>query len=678
MKPKAIVNLLWDNQLPVLRQFLFQHEPMVVITAREGMTEDARQLLADTSCDMVSLASLLEAELGRIGAEAQALRARFADFLGAQVWRSRFPEEGSTTQLADILSDCLAEELPFALQLLDGLAIAAEKFDIVLLVVSEDVTRLGRTATTWAKAHGIPSLHVEHGVSLVDLMTAHGELVADKLAVYSQRGMESYLDIGVPAERLAVTGNPAWDSYAELIPQKAHIREQLCEKYRLDPALPIVVFGTTWAGSLTAYSNESVHGDTLLAFINACETLRQHGLHFHAIIKDRPANSQEGAQYCYEMVAALGAEQHHYTYCVEDTQQFAVAADVLIAVDSNYLIEGMLAGTPLINLMNTVGMLLGPPFEAEAGILEVEAPDLAAAIQLLLTDKTARTDQQQLMRQRLPYYHHAGCDGKSAERVAQLMSQMAPGLPARKYRYIWQRCLDTENTDLMAGYHITGRQDLTDMFSNRPARLLDIGCAGGANGELLKQRFPDCQVWGIETNRAAAEVAASKLDKVLVGRFEDIDLETEGIARGTLDGVLLADVLEHMYNPWQVMVKLRDYLSPRGQVVISIPNVRNLALMGDLAEGHFTYLPAGLLDITHIRFFTLREIRKLCRETGYKEVLKLNTIDPSLDDLFERAKPALPCNIEIGRMLLKNVSYEEMLELCTLQFFLLLEKDERA
>ena len=146
------------------------------------------------------------------------------------------------------------------------------------------------------------------------------------------------------------------------------------------------------------------------------------------------------------------------------------------------------------------------------------------------------------------------------------------------------------------------------------------------------------------------------------------------MAVGSLDAVVLADVLEHMYNPWDVMVKIHRYLSPQGQVLLSVPNVRNLALMDDLAKGNWTYAKEGLLDITHIRFFTLRELLKFCQETGYKVVNKMNALDGRLQDIFNRAQGSLPCNIETERMVIKNVTHDEMLEMCSLQFYLLLEK----
>jgi 2-polyprenyl-3-methyl-5-hydroxy-6-metoxy-1,4-benzoquinol methylase len=216
------------------------------------------------------------------------------------------------------------------------------------------------------------------------------------------------------------------------------------------------------------------------------------------------------------------------------------------------------------------------------------------------------------------------------------------------------------------------------MYSNTPAIILDVGCAAGSTAALLKRRFPKSRVWGIELNRAAAQLASQKLDRVLVGKFEDFDLEKEGIVKGTLDAVLLADVLEHMYNPWDVMVKLRPFMSATGQLLISIPNVRNLLLMDELSKGNFTYASAGLLDITHIRFFTFKEILRFCRETGYRVIATQNAIDLRLSQFFNEHQAKAISDINMDRMTLKNVTREELIEVCTIQFHCLLERDSAA
>jgi 2-polyprenyl-3-methyl-5-hydroxy-6-metoxy-1,4-benzoquinol methylase len=245
----------------------------------------------------------------------------------------------------------------------------------------------------------------------------------------------------------------------------------------------------------------------------------------------------------------------------------------------------------------------------------------------------------------------------------------------RPQPFVWQQYLDAASADVAAAYHTVGRPDLAAMYTNNPALILDVGCAAGSTAALIRQRFPGSRAWGIEMNRAAASLAQAKLDRVLVGKFEDFDLEREGIAKGTLDAVLLADVLEHMYNPWNVMVTLRPFMSPTGQLLLSIPNVRNLLLMDELSKGNWNYAEAGLLDITHIRFFTFKEIHRFCRETGYRVIRTQNAIDLRLDPFFKQHQAVALSDINAGRMTFRDVTPDELLELCTVQFYFLLEKD---
>jgi 2-polyprenyl-3-methyl-5-hydroxy-6-metoxy-1,4-benzoquinol methylase len=135
----------------------------------------------------------------------------------------------------------------------------------------------------------------------------------------------------------------------------------------------------------------------------------------------------------------------------------------------------------------------------------------------------------------------------------------------------------------------------------------------------------------------------------------------------SIDALLLADVLEHLYDPWHFLVRIRPYLTPDAQIVASIPNVRNLALLGEIAGGSFSYVPAGLLDVTHIRFFTLREITKLFEQTGYE----ITSVGGVRDERIARIEAtSFPVNLEIGSLVIKNVDAATLAELQTIQFYL--------
>ena len=125
-----------------------------------------------------------------------------------------------------------------------------------------------------------------------------------------------------------------------------------------------------------------------------------------------------------------------------------------------------------------------------------------------------------------------------------------------------------------------------------------------------------------------------------------------------------------MYNPWQALVKLRPLLKPRGVVLASIPNVRNYTILAQLVQGDFAYAGAGILDITHIRFFSWRGIQRLFGETGYKIEQATCNMDPRSQHLLEGLKQPPPINIDSPFMQIKNQTHEQLTELATLQFWL--------
>ena len=674
MTQKAIVSLLWGTQFEALRQFLSMHEPMVVLVRAAATSPQMRVAIESVGSTVVEIESLLDADgVRRFEVETGALQTQFARYLDTLAGEERALGRASRL-ISTAVADTLTGTLPATAALLDCLKQAASRFDIALLVTSEDVTGNGKAATAWAKSLGIPTLHVAHGIALADPYTVHDQLIADKLAVFGRRGMEGYLDLGYPEERFVITGNPAWDSYARLRNDKAGSRKQLDAKYGLKPGVPLIVFGTTWSANFSAHCNNDIYADSVMVFMASCEALRACGVRFNAVIKDRPSNKAFGERRCAQLLSELGAPGDDYFYCTDDTQLFAAGADLLVAVDSNYLVEGMLAGTPVVNLMNETGMIMGPCFDSETGVLEVEAQDLAANMRLLLTDGNARNAVLAMAAKRVAHYNET-LDGTAAMRVAQQMTSMAAKLSERKARYVWQQYLDVESRAVDNLYHTVGRGELAQLFTNVPSLILDVGCSAGSNAALLKARFPGSRAWGIEMNRDAAALAQQKLDRVLQGRFEDFDLSKEGIAHGTLDAVLLTDVLEHMYNPWDVMVKLRPYMAPTGQLVLSIPNVRNLWLMDELSKGNWTYRGEGLLDITHIRFFTRKEMIKFAEETGYRVIKASYSLDGRLAGIWQQNQNiTAPVNIDLERMTLKNVSRDELVELCALQYYLLLER----
>lgn len=233
---------------------------------------------------------------------------------------------------------------------------------------------------------------------------------------------------------------------------------------------------------------------------------------------------------------------------------------------------------------------------------------------------------------------------------------------------LWKRCLDFERQD--AGhYRDYIHEPLFQLIDGVPERVLDLGCAAGAFGAALKARYPGASVTGIEAGKAAADKAASRLDRVVHARLDNGSLAEHGFEQGEFDTVIASDILEHLVNPWELLVRLKPFLAPRAQIVASIPNIRNITVVASLLlSGRFDYDERGLLDITHLRFFTLRGIKRMFEETGYTMEQDMAILLPSLDGVYRSHQGTGNAMIKLGRMTLSDITQQELTELCAAQF----------
>ena len=224
---------------------------------------------------------------------------------------------------------------------------------------------------------------------------------------------------------------------------------------------------------------------------------------------------------------------------------------------------------------------------------------------------------------------------------------------------------------LDADYVPTG---LLDTIAAEPRFVLDVGCYCGATGAEIKRRWPNATVVGIEPLAGAASRAASRLDQVINSTLDAVRFEELGITPGTFDTIIFADVLEHMYNPWAALQQARQLLSDDGVVLASIPNVRNLGLIRKLVEGRWTYEGLGLLDITHIRFFTLAEIRELFAQTGFRVAAVRYGVDPEFVQLWNFEPENDSATVQLGSLVINQVSAADRKELASRHFFVRAQK----
>lgn len=164
-----------------------------------------------------------------------------------------------------------------------------------------------------------------------------------------------------------------------------------------------------------------------------------------------------------------------------------------------------------------------------------------------------------------------------------------------------------------SGYYAFTRPEVQRLVSRRAGRVLDVGCAQGNVGAGIKER-QGAEVWGIETDSAAAAMAGKRLDRVIAAPVEEALTE---LPNGYFDAIILADVLEHLADPAAVLSGLARKLTANGELVVSLPNVAHWSVVQDLLQGNWNYQDAGILDRTHLRFFTRKSALDLFTTAGF-------------------------------------------------------------
>jgi methionine biosynthesis protein MetW len=175
------------------------------------------------------------------------------------------------------------------------------------------------------------------------------------------------------------------------------------------------------------------------------------------------------------------------------------------------------------------------------------------------------------------------------------------------------------------------------------ARVLEVGCGTGSISQIVRDTCR-ANVVGIEPDPARAHRAADRGLKVHVG-FLSRELIHE---TGPFDVVLFADVLEHLPNPHAMLLMSREALRAGGAVIVSVPNVAHWSVRANLLRGKFQYQPSGIMDATHLRWFTAASVRSLLASSGFNVIEYRATAGQGLPDNDGRAPLRwLPTNYRI-------------------------------
>jgi len=180
------------------------------------------------------------------------------------------------------------------------------------------------------------------------------------------------------------------------------------------------------------------------------------------------------------------------------------------------------------------------------------------------------------------------------------------------------------------GYYDGTRDDMLKYIPEGVKKSLDLGCGTGGFSSLLREKL-NIETWAIEINEKAAEKAASKLDKVIFG---DATESLTKIPDNYFDCIILFDIIEHLNDPYTMLNSIKTKLSDTGVVVASIPNIRYYRTFIQLViHGNWDYKDQGVLDRTHLRFFTKKSIVKMFNSLNYS-IIKMEGIHPTSSKNF--------------------------------------------
>jgi SAM-dependent methyltransferase len=158
--------------------------------------------------------------------------------------------------------------------------------------------------------------------------------------------------------------------------------------------------------------------------------------------------------------------------------------------------------------------------------------------------------------------------------------------------------------------------DLLKIIPTNSRKLIEVGCSSGALAREFKKISPSADYFGIEIDPAYAELARRFCNSVSVINIENVDVDF-WVSNSDRDCWIFGDTLEHLQNPWLILKKIYEVIPSGGVVVACIPNAQHWSIQARLSIGDFRYESSGLMDKTHLRWFTRQTIVEMFVQAGF-------------------------------------------------------------
>ncbi|SFU30401.1 Methyltransferase domain-containing protein [Polaromonas sp. YR568] len=192
--------------------------------------------------------------------------------------------------------------------------------------------------------------------------------------------------------------------------------------------------------------------------------------------------------------------------------------------------------------------------------------------------------------------------------------------------------------------HETHNPDLLDIIPWGASKVIEVGCSSGALAREFKKISPNCHYLGIEIDPDYAKLAQRHCDE---SRVLDIEAADDAFWKENSDRDcwIFGDTLEHLRDPWRVLRQVRSVIPPGACIAACIPNLQHWSLQAKLSIGDFRYEDTGILDRTHLRFFSRQTILEMFNDAGF-------TVTACIPRLFPdpRSEPFLPLIEQFARL----------------------------
>lgn len=179
-------------------------------------------------------------------------------------------------------------------------------------------------------------------------------------------------------------------------------------------------------------------------------------------------------------------------------------------------------------------------------------------------------------------------------------------------------------------YYESSRSEMEQFIARPPERSIEFGCSSGGFSEILKKKY-HCETWGIDMDQQSVDIASTKMDKVFMGNAFEL---VEQLPENYFDYIICNDFIEHVHSPELFFQKARRCLTDDAVLICSLPNVRHWKHVNRyLFLKDWKYKKSGILDYTHLRFFTKKSMIRSIKDWGF-EIEKMKGIRPTKSPFY--------------------------------------------